>query len=80
MAGSQDDRTSDCFSCIGLDAHYFFVFNDDSIHTGFEMHFASTFENGVAHVLDDTWEFVRTDVRMGIYQNRGTCSMLAEDI
>ena len=44
------------------------------------MHLATTFDNRISHVLDDTGKFVRTDVWMSIYKNRCTCSVLTENI
>ena len=80
MTGCQDDRASEGLSGVRLDAHHLLLLDDEGVHTGFKMHFATTIEDGVAHILDDTWKLVRADVRMGIYQDGGACPVLAEDI
>ncbi len=42
------------------------------------MHFAATLDDGVAHVFNDAWQLVGTDMRMGICQDIGIGTMLAE--
>ena len=44
------------------------------------MHLAATAQNGVAHVLNDTRQFVSADVRMGISQDVGRGTVLAEHV
>ena len=80
MSCSQDDRSTESLSSIGFNAHHLFLLDDDGIHASFEMHLTTTFQNGVSHVLDDTRELVRTDMRMGIHEDGSACSMLAEHI
>ena len=66
MAGCQNDRTSESLAGICFDTYYLFFLDDEGIHASLEMHFATTFDNGVSHVLDDTRKFVCTDMRMCI--------------
>jgi len=44
------------------------------------MNFSTTIDNGIPHVLDYPWQFIRTDMRVGIGKNGLRCSMLAEYI
>ena len=80
MPGSQNDRPFESLSGICLYTCDFVFFYDKGVHSCFEVHFTATFYDGIPHVFNHAWQFVRTDVRMGIYQDGGTGPMLAEYI
>ena len=44
------------------------------------MHLAAAAQDGVAHILDDAWQFVGADVRVGVGEDGGGGAMLAEHI
>ena len=44
------------------------------------MHLATIFQDGVAHILDDTWQTVCSYVGMGIHQYVRTGTMLHKDV
>ena len=80
VSGSQNNRSFESLSGICLYTCDFVFFYDKGIHSCFEMHFTSTFYDGIPHVFNHARQLVRTDVRMGIYQNGGTGTMLTEYI
>ena len=80
MTGRQNDGSPEGLARIRFNAYHLVLLDDECVHTGFEMHFATAFQNGVAHVFDDTRKLVRTNVRVGIHQDRSACSMLAKNI
>ena len=49
-------------------------------HLCFEMHLSTTINNGIAHCLYDARQFICSNMRMGISQNTGRGSMLAEHV
>ena len=61
-------------------ANHTIAIKNEARHLGLKMYLATTLQNGVAHVLNDTWQLVRTDVWMGISQNIDRCTMLTEHI
>ena len=50
----------------------------ESCHLGLEMHFSATAQNGVAHILNNTRQLIRSDMGMSISQDIGRSSMLTE--
>ncbi len=80
MSGCQDYRTVKSLSGIRLHTDHFVLFQDQGIHTGFKMHFTATTDNLLTDIFYHPGELVRTDMRMGIGQNRGTRSVLAKNI
>ena len=65
-------------SCSIRSRQLTFTLKDQTNHLGLEMHFAATLDDGVAHVFNDAWQLVGTDMRMGICQDIGIGTMLAE--
>lgn len=63
-----------------LDTYHLVAIDDEGGHLGLEMHLAPTLKDGVAHVFYHTRQFVGSYMGMGISQNVGIGSMLAEDI
>ena len=61
-------------------AFHLIIIYKEACHLGLEMHLATRGYNLVAHVLNHSRQFVRADVRMGISQDAGTCTKLAEHI
>ena len=53
---------------------------DECIHARLEVHFTSTTQDSVSHILYDAWQLVCAYVRMGIYQDGGRCAMLTEHV
>ena len=43
------------------------------------MHLAAAVDDASSHALDDDGQFVGTDMRMGVGEDRGVGAMLAED-
>ena len=52
----------------------------ESRHAGLEVHFSTTADDGVAHVLDDGRQTIGTEMRMCIAENRERCPMLTKYI
>ena len=65
---------------FGFDTDHTTAFEQEARHLGLEMHFATALKNGITHGLDDTRQFVGTDMRMGIGKDIGRCAMLTEYI
>ena len=85
MTCGQDNRTT--IGLLGtrlqvdsLDTYHLVAFDDEGGHLGLEMHLATTVKDGVTHVFYHTRQFVGSYMRMGISQDIGVGSMLAEDI
>lgn len=78
MSGSQDDRSAERLSVVGLNAHYPVIFNNQPVHACLEMHFSSTVQDGISHVLNDPRKLVGTDMRMCVRQDGRTGSVLTE--
>ena len=78
MSGSQDDRSAERLSVVGLNAHYPVILDDQPVHACLEMHFSSTVQDGISHVLNDPWKLVGTDMRMCVRQDGRTGSVLTE--
>ena len=55
-----------------------FAFDNQTIYTGVEMHLATAGYNLVAHGLDDAWQTVGAYVGVGINQDVGAGTKLAE--
>ena len=62
-----------CIAILGM-------IDDERCHLGLEMHLSTTSDDGLAHILNDTWQFVGTNMRMCIGKNACACSMLTEHI
>ena len=78
MSGCQYHGSEKSLSCICFDTFDFIVLNNQCIHSCLEMYFSATFDNGVPHIFNDTWQFVCSDMRMRIHQYRSRSSMLAK--
>ena len=79
MTCGKNNRTM-VFFVVCKTANHTIAIKNEARHLGLKMYLATTLQNGVAHVLNDTWQLVRTDVWMGISQNIGRCTMLTEHI
>ena len=80
MSGSQNNRSFESLSGICFYTCDFVFFYNKGIHSCFEMHFTTTFYDGIPHIFNHTRQLVCTDVGMGICQDGGTGAMLAEYI
>ena len=80
MTSSQDNRAKKGLSCIGFNTDNFIVFQDQSIHTGFEMNFTATTDDLLTDIFYHTGQFICSDMRMGICQDRGAGTMLTKNI
>lgn len=80
MARCQDDRPQKTFACIRFDTYDFPTPDEQGIHTCLETDFPATADNLFADILDHARQFVRTDMRMGVSQDRGARPELAKDI
>lgn len=80
MACSQYDWPLEHLARMGFDAHHLIIMYDECIHARLEVHFTSTTQDSVSHILYDAWQLVCAYVRMGIYQDGGRCAMLTEHV
>ena len=63
---------------LGFNAFHLPLLDDQCVHPGFEVHLTATFDNRMTHVLYHPWQFIRTDVRMGVHQDGGGSPVLAK--
>ena len=80
MTCCQDDRTVETFACIGFHAGNLFAMDDQGIHARFKMNFATTADNLLPNILDHARQFICSDMRMGIREDRCAGTKLAKDI
>ena len=80
MACGKDHRSPESLARIRRDAAYFVTLHQQGIHAGLEVHLAATLQDGVPHVLDDTRQLIRTNVRVGIHQDGRRRAVLAEHV
>ena len=80
VSGRQNHRSAHRMSLARLYTHNLSLLNDESVHARLKVHLSATAADGLAHVLNHTRQFVRTDVRVRITQDRGRCPMLAKHV
>ena len=80
MARGQDNGAKERLARVGFDTLHLVALNEQGVHACLKMHFAAALKNGVAHVLDDAGQLVGADVRMGVHQDGGGSTVLAEDV
>ena len=80
VTGGKYHRTEENLAGICFNAFDFILLYEQSVHACFEVNLATALDDSVPHVFNDTRQFVRTYVRMCIYQYRSGGSMLAEDV
>ena len=80
MTGCQDDRSQKVLARIRFDTYDFPTPDDQGIHSCLEMDLPTTADNLFADILDHARQIVRTDMRMGVRQNRSARPELAKDI
>ena len=69
MTGGEYHRTSESPSVVSLNANNLIFFYNNGIHSGLEVNFASTLQNGISHVFNHPRQFVCSDVRVCIYKD-----------
>ena len=80
VSGRQNHRSAHRMSLARLYTHNLPLLNDESVHARLKVHLSATAADGLAHVLNHARQFVRTDVRVRITQDRGRCPMLAKHV
>ena len=69
MACSENHRSLESLSLVGLDTHHLAFMNKEGIHAGLEMHLATTADDGAADVFYHLRQFVSTNMWMCIGEN-----------
>lgn len=80
VTGGKYHRAEEGLAGIRFNAFDFILLYEQGVHACLEVNFATAFDDGVPHVFDNTRQFVRTYVRMCIYQYGSRGAMLAEDV
>ena len=85
VARSQDNRSAECLlgtrlQVYSLNAHRLVALEQQSGHLGLEVNLATAANDSVAHSLDNLRQFVGTDMRMGVDEDRRRGSVLAEHV
>ena len=80
MPRGQNHRPTESPPRVRLNPDHLVLLDEQSVHAGFEMHLSPAVQNGLAHVLYDSREFVRPDVRMGVLQDGHAGAVLAKHV
>ena len=80
MTGGKYHRAKESLAGICFNAFDFILLYEQGVHACFKVDFATALDDSVPHVFNNTRQFVRTYVRMCIYQYGSGGSMLTEDI